>query len=275
MRHLVCILLSCAIVALAFHYAEPLPKLPQKEEFLPKAEYAKALAMGHNVTASGLFWISGIIDLGESYLYGTSYAWLSHVGNLSTELDSLFRTPYNVVGSITNNDEPDTTDFIVMRRAVRVYPDDWRLAVYFALRLANSPTHNYAEAAKIMKHFSTSKDTTIPPHIKSIYRNFELNTMQTEMALEMLINDALNPQFKDLIKGFTPKTLRALHRTGEPDTNIVNEVSFIMKKLSEHAIDPNYAYQRLLSFKKEEPANSASAKEPDTTTANDTATIAN
>lgn len=99
--------------------------------------------------------------------------------------------------------------------------------------------------------------------------------MQTEMALEMIINDALNPQYKDLIKGFTPKTLRALHRKGEPDTNIVNEVSFIMKKLSEHAIDPNYAYHRLLSLKKEEPADTVSAKEPDTAIVNDTAAVAN
>ncbi len=252
MRHIVCILLSCSIIGFAFYNAEPLPKLPQKEEFLPKAEYAKAIAMGHNVTAAGLFWIGGVIDLGESYLYGTSYAWLSHVGNLSTELDSLFHTPYMVVGSITTTDEPDTTDFTVMRRAVRVFPDDWRLAIYFALRLANGPTHNYAEAAKIMKHFETSPDTTIPSHIKSIYRNFELNTMQTEMAIEMLVNDALNPQYKSLIKGFTPKALRVLHRVGESDTTIVNEVNFMMKKLSEHAIDPNYVYRRLLSFKKED-----------------------
>ena len=252
MRHIVCILLSCAIIALAFHYAEPLPRLPQKEEFLPKAEYAKAIAMGHNVTAAGIFWIGGVIDLGESYLYGTSYAWLSHVGNLSTELDSLFRTPYMVVGSITTTDEPDTTDFTVMRRAVRVFPDDWRLAIYFALRLANGPTHNYAEAAKIMKHFEASTDTSIPAHIKTIYRNFELNTMQTEMALETIINDALNPQYKDLIKGFTPKTLRVLHRTHDADSNVTNEISFIIKKLSEHAIDPNYAYRLLLSLKKED-----------------------
>jgi hypothetical protein len=76
--------------------------------------------------------------------------------------------------------------------------------------------------------------------------------MQTEMALETIINDALNPQYKDLIKGFTPKTLRVLHRTHDADSNVTNEVSFIIKKLSEHAIDPNYAYRRLLSLKKED-----------------------
>lgn len=250
MRHVVFILLSVAIIAFAFHFAKPLPNLPQKEEFLPKANYAKAIAVGHNVTAAGLFWISGIIDLGDSYLSGQSYSWLSHVGNLSTELDSLFYTPYSVVGSVTNTDAEDTTDFTVMRRAIRVYPDDWRLAIYFALRLANGPTHNYAEAAEVMRRFSTNPDTTIPPHIKTIYRNFELNAMQTEMAVEVLVNDAMNPQNKGLLGSLYPKTMRVLHRTWK-DSVEVNEIKSILEKLTEHAIDPGYAYRKLLSLKKE------------------------
>lgn len=251
MRHVIFILLSVAIVAFAFHFAKPLSDLPQKEEFLPKANYAKAIAVGHNVTAAGLFWISGIIDLGDSYLSGQSYSWLSHVGNLSTELDSLFYTPYSVVGSVTNTDAEDTTDFTVMRRAIRVYPEDWRLAIYFALRLANGPTHNYAEAADVMRRFSTNPDTTIPPHIKTIYRNFELNAMQTEMAVEVLVNDAMNPQNKGLLGSLYPKTMRVLHRTWK-DSVEVAEIKSILEKLTEHAIDPNYAYHKLLSLKKEE-----------------------
>ncbi len=250
MRHVIFILLSVVIVAFAFHFAKPLPDLPQKEEFLPKANYAKAIAVGHNVTAAGLFWISGIIDLGDSYLSGQSYSWLSHVGNLSTELDSLFYTPYSVVGSVTNTDAEDTTDFTVMRRAIRVYPEDWRLAIYFALRLANGPTHNYAEAADVMRRFSTNPDTTIPPHIKTIYRNFELNAMQTEMAVEVLVNDAMNPQNKGLLGSLYPKTMRVLHRTWK-DSVEVTEIKSILEKLTEHAIDPNYAYRKLLSLKKE------------------------
>ncbi len=251
MRHVIFILLSVVIIAFAFHFAKPLPSLPQKEEFLPKANYAKAIAVGHNVTAAGLFWISGIIDLGDSYLSGQSYSWLSHVGNLSTELDSLFYTPYSVVGSVTNTDAEDTTDFTVMRRAIRVYPDDWRLAIYFALRLANGPTHNYAEAAEVMRRFSTNPDTTIPPHIKTIYRNFELNAMQTEMAVEVLVNDAMNPQNKGLLGSLYPKTMRVLHRTWK-DSVEVKEIKSILEKLTEHAIDPGYAYRKLLSLKKED-----------------------
>ena len=246
MRYIVCILLSCLIIAGAFHFAKPLPQLPQKEEFLPKANYAKAFAMGHNVTAAGLFWIRGVIDLGESYITGNSYSWLSHIGNLSTQLDSLFYTPYQVVGGITHNDEADTTDFIVMRRGIRVYPEDWRLAIYLALRLANGPTHNYAEASKIMEPFSTSPDSTIPKHIRSIYRNFALNTMQTEMALEMIINDVMNPEYSDFVRGFTPKTLRVLKQ----DTSAAEEVKNILERLSKHSMDPNEAFHRLLSMKK-------------------------
>lgn len=251
MRHVILILLSVAIVVLGFRFAKPLPNLPQEEEFLPKANYAKAIAVGHNVTAAGLFWINGIIDLGDSYLSGQSYSWLSHVGNLSTELDSLFYTPYSVIGSVTNTDAEDTTDFIVMRRAIQVYPDDWKLAIYLALRLANGPTHNYAEAAEVMRRFSTNPDTAIPPHIKTIYHNFELNAMQTEMAVEVLVNDALNPQNKGLLGSLYPKTMRVLHRT-KKDSVEVEEIKSILEKLTEHAIDPSIAYRKLLSLKKED-----------------------
>lgn len=251
MRHFVCVILSCALIAFAFHFAKPLPQLPQREEFLPKANYAKAIAVGHNMTAAGLFWIRGLIDLGDSYLTGSSYAWLSHVGNLSTELDSLFYTPYQVVGCITNTDEADTTDFTVMRRGIRVYPEDWRLAIYFALRLSNGPTHNNAEAASIMRHFANSPDTTIPPHIKTIHRNFELSAMQTEMAVEILVNDALNPQNKGLLGSLYPKAMRVLHRNAVQDSAEVAQIKDIMKRLTEHRIDPNVAYRDLLSLKKE------------------------
>lgn len=249
MRHLICIVLACALIGLAFHFAKPLPTLPQKEEFLPKANYAKALAVGHNTTAAGLFWISGLIDLGDSYLTGTSYAWLSHVGNLSTELDSLFYTPYSVVGSVTNIDEADTTDFNVMRRAVRVFPDDWRLAIFFALRLANGPTHNYVEASDVMRRFKDSPDTTIPEHIKTIYRNFELSSMQTEMALELLVNDALNPQNKGLLGSLVPKTVRVLHCAS--DSTATNQVKEILEALTKHSIHPTVAYRKLLALKKD------------------------
>lgn len=251
MRHVIYIILSVAVIAFAFHFAKPLENLPQKEEFLPKANYAKAIAVGHNVTAAGLFWINGLIDLGDSYISGQSYAWLSHVGNLSTELDSLFKTPYAVVGSVTNTDEKDTTDFAVMRRAIRVYPENWKFAIYLALRLANGPTHNYAEAAEVMRPFSTNPDTTIPAHIKTIYRNFELNSMQTEMAVELLVNDALNPSNKGLLGSLYPKAMRVLHRTWA-DSVEVKEIKSIMQKLTEHSIDPAYAYNRLLSLKKED-----------------------
>lgn len=251
MRHLVCIILSCALISFAFHFAKPLPQLPQREEFLPKANYVKAIAAGHNLSVAGLFWVRGLIDLGDSYLTGKSYAWLSHVGNLSTELDSLFYTPYQVVGCITNTDETDTTDFTVMRRAIRVYPEDWRLAIYFALRLSNGPTHNDTEAADIMRRFADSPDTTIPPHIKTIYRNFELRSMQTEMAIEILVNDALNPQNKGLLGSLYPKAMRVLHRNAVNDSAEVVEIKSIMERLTERQISPADAYRRLLALKKE------------------------
>ncbi|MCK9182269.1 MAG: hypothetical protein M0P13_05250 [Fibrobacteraceae bacterium] len=247
MRYLVCILFSVAVIAFAFHYTKPLPNLNTKEEFLPKANYVRYIAAGNEVTVSGLFWIRGLIDLGESYLSGNEFTYLAHVGNLSTELDSLFYTPYSVVGCVTSTNASDTADFTVMRRALRVYPDDWRLAIYFALRLANGPTHNNAEAAEVMKPFSTSSDTTIPLHIKTIYRTFELGSMQTELAIQTILEDCLNPQYRSLGGSFYPKTMRVLHRTyADPESE---EIRIIIEKVMNRKMNPNYAYKRLLELK--------------------------
>ena len=150
MRFLVPIVLAVALIAVAFNFAKPLPDTNFDESFLPKASYVKYVAAGNDASVAGLFWIGALTDLGESLLSGKEYNYLSHVANLCTELDSLFYTPYYFVSSVTPSDTRDTTDFIVMRRALKNFPEEWRLAVAFALRLSKGPYPNKKAAADVM-----------------------------------------------------------------------------------------------------------------------------
>lgn len=276
MRFLVPIVLAVAVIAFAFYNAKPLPGTDFDESFLPKASSVKYVAAGHDASVAGLFWIKGLTELGESYLTGREYAYLSHVANLCTELDSLFFTPYYFVGSITPTDTRDTTDFAVMRRAVRIFPEEWRLAVGFALRLSKGPYPDKRAAADVMRPYFDYPDTTIPEHIRLMYRSFELDAEQTETALEMVLNDVMQPRFKKFRNSFYNKTFRVLGYRGigvteGRDSTAYKEVKKTIDAFAEGRIPPQYAYAHLLSLKKVVPAK---VEEPAATEADTTAAVA-
>lgn len=280
MRFLAAIITAIAIIALAFHYAKPLPGTNFDESFLPKASSVRYMAAGHDASVAGLFWIKGLTELGESYLSGKEYAYLGHVAELSTSLDSLFYTPYYFVGGVTPVDAPDTSDFSVLRRASRVYPENWRLSLYFALRLARGPYPNRTEAANVMRKYFDSPDTTIPDHIRTIYRSFELDSMQTETALETILNDVMQPRFKKFRTSFYIKILKLLGHKGlitnyDKDENY-QKVKVLVDGMIEGKIHPAIVFRELMAMKKvEEPkveesktensVDSTAASTPDTT----------
>ena len=240
MRFLAVIIFAIAVIAAAFHFAKPLPGTNFDESFLPKASSVKYIAAGNDATVAGLFWIKGLTELGESYLTGKEYAYLGHVAELSTSLDSLFYTPYYFVGGVTPIDAPDTSDFSVLRRASRVYPEKWRLSLYYALRLARGPYPNKSEAANVMRKYFDSPDTTIPDHIRTIYRSFELDSMQTETALENTkITKLLGYNFfgEDLEKN-----------------QDYQKIKMLVDGMADGKIHPAIVYRELLAMKKvEEP----------------------
>ncbi len=257
MRFLVPIVLAVAVIALAFNLAKPLPSTNFDESFLPKASSVRYVAAGHDASVAGLFWIKGLTELGESYLTGKEYAYLGHVAELSTSLDSLFYTPYYFVGGVTPIDAPDTSDLSVLRRATRVYPDKWRLSLYYAMRLARGPHPNRAEAANVMRKYFDSPDTTIPEHIRLIYRTFELDSMQTETAIESILNDVMQPRFKKFRKSFHNKAFRALGYGGlgakqSADSTVFKAIEETINGFADGKIPPRYAYMRLLALKKVE-----------------------
>ena len=254
MRYLVCLVLAVALVVLAFHYAKPLPGTNFDESFLPKASSVRYFAAGNDASVAGLFWIKGLTELGESYLTGKEYAYLGHVAELSTSLDSLFYTPYYFVGGVTPVNAPDTSDFSVLRRASRVYPENWRLSLYYALRLARGPYPNKKAAADVMRHYFDSPDTTIPDHIRTIYRSFELDTMQTEMALSTIIEDIRLPRYKNFRGSFYTKAYRLLGHGGLLQNNDADstykKVKGILDLTAEQKISPQLAYLNLMALKK-------------------------
>lgn len=279
MRFLVAIITAIAIIALAFHYAKPLPGTNFDESFLPKASSVRYVAAGHDASVAGLFWIKGLTELGESYLTGREYAYLGHVAELSTSLDSLFYTPYYFVGGVTPVDAPDTSDFSVLRRASRVYPENWRLSLYFALRLARGPYPNRTEAANVMRKYFDSPDTTIPDHIRTIYRSFELDSMQTETALETVLNDVMQPRFKKFRASFYVKILKLLgYKSLIKDYDNDQEyqkVKYLVDNMADGKIHPSIVYRELLAMKKpEEPAPADSTATPADSTASADTTAA-
>lgn len=263
MRYLICLIFAIAVIAAAFHFARPLPGTNFDESFLPKASTVHYVAAGHDASVAGLFWIKGLTELGESYLTGKEYAYLGHVAELSTSLDSLFYTPYYFVGGVTPIDAPDTSDFSVLRRASRVYPENWRLSLYYALRLARGPYPNRTEAANVMRKYFDSPDTTIPDHIRTIYRSFEIDSMQTETALETVLNDVMQPRFKKFRTSFYTKILKLLGYRGmiadyDKDENY-QKVKALVDAMADGKIHPAVVYRELLAMKKveEQPADSA------------------
>jgi len=255
-RFIAVLVVAVAIVAAAFHFAKPLPSTNFDESFLPKASSVRYVAAGHDASVAGLFWIKGLTELGESYLTGKEYGYLGHVGNLCTELDSLFNTPYYFIGGVTPVDSPDTSDFVVLRRATRVYPEKWRYALYYAMRLARGPYPNKKAAADVMRPYFDSPDTTIPSHIRTIYRSFELDTMQTEVALEAVLNDLMQPRFKNFRESFYTKILRLLGynkliEDREKDEDYL-KVKFLTDNMAAGKIHPAVVFQQLLAMKKEE-----------------------
>jgi len=241
-----------AFVALFISYigfakAPDMPEIKEANAFVPRTEAAKWMSLGYNSAAASLFWIGGIIAYSETMFDGKIFKWLTNVADASTTLDSLFKTPYTFISAITSSSEPDTSDYVLLRRSTEAFPDDWRLAVSSALRFANGPGKNYAYAAKIMKPFEN--DTTAPEHIRSIYRTFELKSMPIDIALTEIMDDFLNPDYKNFQRGLAIKAARVLN------SDEIDRIESILNDMAKHKITPRNAFETLMSLNIATPNN--------------------
>jgi len=236
-------LAAIVAVTLAFFgfYKSPnLPEIKEASAFVPRTEAAKWMSLGYNSAAASLFWIGGIIAYSETMFDGKTFRWLSHLADASTRLDSLFKTPYTFVVAITASDELDTADYILLRRGVEAFPDDWRLAVSSAFRFANGPGKDYAYAAKIMKPFEG--DTSAPEHIRRISRTFELRSMPMDVAIAHILDDCLNPDYKSFQKGLAIKAARVLK------TSEISKIESILEDTAKQKIEPQEAFAKLMQM---------------------------
>jgi hypothetical protein len=128
----------------------------------------------------------------------------------------------------------------------------------------------------------------MPEHIRMMYRSFELDMEQTETAVEMILNDVMQPRFKKFRKSFSNKAFRALGYGGYgsvsgPDSTVYKEIEKTIDALAEGKVPPMYAYSHLLALKKvekkeeaaETAAENAKEKPVDGATGNPAETPAN
>jgi len=234
-------LIALALSILGFAKSPDLPEIKEAGAFVPRTEAAKWMSLGYNSAAASLFWIGGIIAYSETMFDGKTFKWLSHLADASTRLDSLFKTPYTFVNAITANNEPDTSDYVLLRRGIEAFPDDWRLTVSSALRFANGPSQNYAYAAKIMKPFEN--DTTAPEYIRGIARTFELKSMPIDLALTQIMDDYFNPDYRNFQRGLAIKAARVLNNAEE-----IDKIESILNDMAKQKISPQHAFAALMNL---------------------------
>ena len=125
-----------------------------------------------------------------------------------------------------------------------------------------------------MRKYFDSPDTTIPDHIRTIYRSFELDSMQTETALETVLNDVLQPRFKKFRTSFYVKILKLLgykEMISDYDKNDnYQKVKYLVDNMVEGKIAPVVVYKQLLAMKKVEESDAPKADTTAVTTIADT-----
>jgi len=233
-------LIAISFAFLGFAKSPNLPEIKEANAFVPRSETVKWMSIGYNSAAASLFWISGIIAYSEIMFDGKTFRWLSHLADASTRLDSLFKTPYTFVVAITASNEPDTTDYELLRRGVKTFPDDWRLAVSTAFRFANGPGKDYAYAAKIMKPFES--DTAAPEYIRGTARTFELRSMPLDVAITQILDNCLNPDYKAFQRGLAIKAARVLNN------NQIDKIESILSDAAKQKIEPQTAFVELMKM---------------------------
>ena len=105
-----------------------------------------------------------------------------------------------------------------------------------------------------MRKYFDSPDTTIPDHIRTIYRSFELDSMQTETALETILNDVMQPRFKKFRKSFYTKITKLLGYNffGEDleKNQDYQKIKMLVDGMADGKIHPAIVYRELLAMKK-------------------------
>ena len=107
-----------------------------------------------------------------------------------------------------------------------------------------------------MRKYFDSPDTTIPEHIRTIYHSFELDSMQTETALETILNDLMQPRYKKFRGSFYNKTFRILgYKNRGTDFLAYEEIKLTIDSFVDQKISPMQAFHLLSSLPRLQPSS--------------------
>lgn len=211
--------------------------------YLPKPEVARILSLGHTESVASLLWISCLIDYGGSLLDGTGYHWLSSMGDLSTQLDPNFETPYRFIGAVVSSKDTNSAATRTMERSVQMFPSNWQYSLFYASRIIDLDS-NFALAAKVMKNFET--DTLAPDYIRKIYRSYESQQNPFDIGLSILLQDYVNPQFSQFRVGIEKQIVqRACAQDSVMTTKNVNKT---LTNLLNQQVQPHVAFRQIIQY---------------------------
>jgi len=197
------------LLVLSITYWKALPETTNDDvSYLPKAGEVNLLALGHQETVAGLFWISAVIHYGDALLRGSEYAYMNHTADITTTLDSLFYMAYIFTGALSNKQDADSLAIItVLKRGNQVFPRDWRLALYYSHYLAD--INHFDDASRVMKVFSTTD--TVPEFVRHIFHSYELRKFPIVESIGLMLDDYLNPVYIQFREGIYLQMLMRLN----------------------------------------------------------------
>ena len=212
----------------------------QEFSFLPSADHVRMLSMGHTETAASLLWVRGIIYFGESLMTRQKIVWMEHLIDLVTMADPKFSMAYHFLGTAIQAEDFSDNGFIILKRGVQEFPNDWKLSLYYSMLLIKIK-NNYLEASVVMDKFKNSQD--VPKYIQGIGTSLKRRQMPVREALHLYLSEYFNqpnPVFKKNIKN------RILSFLSKEKNYSDSPFRLIFKQFEQKAISPQDFFELLV-----------------------------
>ncbi len=221
-------------------YKKDAPK-PEEYQYLPNTGFVRIMSMGHKTTLAGLYWVDATTYFGERYLNNEEAVWMLHLVDLITELDPLFKTGYMFAGTILQSSD-DSLDLTILKRGLKYFPNDWRLALFYSLREIEK-NGDYHKAAEVMDKFSNTSDA--PEYVKHIHRSFLAKKSTIPIALNIYLTDFKN-HTNVIYKNAIGKKIFDLNSTSLDSTETIIAIHDVLINLDENQLTIFQARSSLL-----------------------------
>jgi hypothetical protein len=152
--------------------------------FLPDKKFVPYLTLGHREAFASAYWLRGLVYFGESIINDTDAKWMLHLLELIVTADPKFHSAYNFAGTAIRNAPNSDKDLEILAQGHEQFPDDWRLALFYALRLIEKH-EDYLKASAVMQKYQYRTD--VPSHITAIHIHFAAKGSPLPIALQLLL----------------------------------------------------------------------------------------